>query len=92
MIDSNMTSLRKPLIRRQLFAACLSLSALATTLSPSAALAQEEEAPRDARLEGYDSKVYLDGESQALTYILLIALGGLTFGVMFKNARRTHLD
>ena len=77
---------------RWLLVACLWAFTLAAVLAPAAALAQEEEVERDARLEGYASNVGLDNDSTALMWILLIFLGALAMGVMFKNARRTHLD
>ena len=90
MIDSNMT----PCVQssRWVLVACLRACLLAAALTPSVVLAQEEEVPRDARLEGYPVKVHLDNDSPALSYIFLLFLGAVTLGVMFKNARRTHLD
>lgn len=82
---------RKPF--RWLLVACLWAAVLVAVVSPGVALAQEEdEVPRDARLEGHPTKVHLDNNSPALSYIALIALAALTLSVMFKNARRTHLD
>jgi hypothetical protein len=96
MIDFNMTSHvnHKPRFRRLRWAlaACLWAAALAALVPAGRALAQEEEIKRDARLEGYATKVYVDSDSTALTWILLIFLGMITLSVMFKNAKRTHLD
>ena len=89
MIDSNMTSFARS--KRWVLVACLSAVLALTALAPSA-LAQEEEVPRDARLEGYPQKVHLDNDSPALSYILLIVLAALALSVMFKNAKRSHLD
>jgi hypothetical protein len=71
-----------------LFLALLSLTAL-----PLTALADEPE-PYDARLLGYPSppNVQLEGGSTALTWLLLVVLGVLTIAVLFKDAKRTHLD
>ena len=90
MIDPNMTSFAQS--RRWVLVACLSAVLFTAALTPSAARAQEEEVPRDARLEGYPTKVHLDNDSPALSYIFLLFLGAIALGVMFKNARRTHLD
>jgi hypothetical protein len=46
----------------------------------------------DARLEGYDKPVTIEGQNSALTWILLIFLTIIGVGGMFKNAKRTHLD
>lgn len=51
----------------------------------------DEEAPPDARLTGYDSKVDVGG-GVALSYAMVAVLGAIAIGVTFKNARRTHLD
>jgi hypothetical protein len=71
---------------------CLWVGALAVMLSPAVALAQDEAVERDGRLEGYQTKVLVDNDSTALTWLLLVFLGMVTLGVMFKNAKRTHLD
>lgn len=46
----------------------------------------------DARLEGHNGTVQLDGGSSALTFLLLAGLGILAIGVTFKSGKRTHLD
>ena len=67
---------------------------LIIVFSPAMALAQDEENSKvyDARLEGYPSNVTLDSSSTALLWLLMIVLAAMCVGVMFKNARRTHLD
>lgn len=62
-------------------------------LSGSTAHAQDEEELPDARLMGYTgaNKPALGGGS-ALSYVLVGFLGVITVGVLFKNARRSHLD
>ena len=77
---------------RWVLLACLWAFAPVAVLAPGVALAQEEAVERDARLEGYASNVAFDNDSTALMWILLIFLGGIGMGVMFKNAKRTHLD
>lgn len=59
--------------------------------TPLAALADEKQ-PYDGRLEGYGRSVTLDAGSASLLWLLLIGLAIVIMGVMFKNARRTHLD
>jgi len=88
MIDRNMTFY--PTLTR--FRRALPL-ALATAVLPAAALAQDEGAKNDARLEGYEARVQFEsGDNTALTWILLVFLAMVSMGVMFKNAKRTHLD
>ena len=79
---------------------CLACSALAsaiTVMAPVIAFAQrrgEEEGSefKEARLEGYTFNVRAPEGGPALTYLLFIFLAVLGLAVMFKNAKRTHLD
>ncbi len=66
--------------------------ACATTLAfNTAARAQDDEAPPDARLMGYPTEVSIGG-GNAGGYILLGFLAVLTCGILFKNSNRSHLD
>ena len=60
--------------------------------SPASLWAQDEDKIYDARLEGYGTKLTLDNSSTALMWLLLVVLTAMCVGVMFKNAKRTHLD
>ena len=55
--------------------------------------ASDDDLKNDARLEGpyQGHKVVLDG-GNATTYILLFALGIVGLSVLFKDAKRSHLD
>jgi hypothetical protein len=69
--------------------------AIATSLLlPAAALAAPDKPTGvlDMRLEGYASGVTIETASPAVTWILLVALGAVCIGVLFKDAHRTHLD
>ena len=48
----------------------------------------------DARLKGYkDGTMALkDASGTALVWVLILILGALCVGVLFMNAKRTHLD
>lgn len=80
----------------------LLLALLAPATSAFARTEEIEREPIDARLEGYAESstpganrplnVTLDTGSTAVTWILTIVLGVLTFGGLFKDAKRTHLD
>lgn len=58
---------------------------------PLAALAQDVDVEHDARIEGYQTPLALDGSS-ALTWMLFVALAVVGVSVLFKNAKRSHLD
>lgn len=67
------------------------------SVSTLPALAQDEPTMVDARLEGYgtdrnNSSIALPESGTALIFILFIFLGLLCCGVMFKDAKRSHLD
>lgn len=64
--------------------------------SPMAALAQrnQESGPEipDARLYGFSPNVVLQSNSTALVWFAFVALAFIALVVLFKNAKRTHLD
>jgi hypothetical protein len=70
--------------------ACL-VFVIVTLLMPMLALADEKKI-YDARLEGYENNVTLDAGGTGLTWLLLVVLGALCIGVLFKSGKRTHLD
>jgi hypothetical protein len=86
---------RRPNPRRKSRVAALCLTVISLVgpvlLPAGTARADDLVAKNDARLEGYPRKVALDG-STAPSYLLLTALGIVCFVVMFKDAKRTHLD
>jgi len=54
-------------------------------------MADNEKPDPDARLEGYKDNVSIEGGAGGtITFFLLLM--GLTMGVMFMNAKRSHLD
>ena len=66
---------------------------VAVLASPLSALADDpEDKVYDARLEGYGTNLTLPSSSTALMWLLLFVLAAMCVGVMFKNAKRTHLD
>ncbi len=67
------------------------LAMMVVLFSPAAALAQDDDTI-DALRYGYTQTVEVEGGSAALTWLLLVGLGVLCFGVLFKDAKRTHLD
>jgi hypothetical protein len=81
-------------MKHRLLGLCCALLLVLST--PVMTLARNSEPDReivDARLEGYDKiNVTLSSGSTALTWILLLVLCGLCVAVMFKDAKRSHLD
>jgi hypothetical protein len=77
--------------------ACSAMALAIAFLAPVIAFAQrrgEEEGSelKEARLEGYAFNARAAEGGPALTYLLFIFLAVLGLAVMFKNAKRTHLD
>jgi hypothetical protein len=80
-----------PMMWRKMFLfACLALTLVLST--PLKVLAEDAPEVYDARLQGYSQTVQIESGSTALTWLLLIALGVLCLGVLFKDAKRSHLD
>jgi hypothetical protein len=69
---------------------------LAVLLAPIIALARssedEDTVKLEARLEGYTTTVRMTSGSTALTWLLIGFLSAMAIAVLFKNAKRTHLD
>lgn len=65
-------------------------------LASLAAAQQSQEAlyeGADGRLRGYEGTgIVLEETHIAVTYLALIALSTIAVGVLFKSARRSHLD
>jgi hypothetical protein len=58
---------------------------------PLAAMA-DDTSPLDARLQGYKDGIALPPASTATQWLALVGLGVVGVGIMFMNARRSHLD
>ncbi|MEM6562315.1 MAG: hypothetical protein AAF656_11995 [Planctomycetota bacterium] len=71
----------------------MTLAAPALAQRGAAQKAMEEAEELDVRLQGYDDgPIVLEESSYALTYAVAVGLTLVCVGVMFKNAKRTHLD
>lgn len=68
------------------------LIAAAGSLMLSAHAFADETKIYDARLEGYENSYTLDSGGTGLTWLLLVVLGAICIGVMFKSGNRSHLD
>ena len=71
---------------------CWMFALLIGTLAGPAMAADDPEIKPYPKIEGYDQNVRVEEASTTFTWALLIFLGVICVGVMFKNAKRTHLD
>ena len=82
------------MMKHRLYGWCIAMVVLLA--SPAMTLArkyEEEKEIIDARLEGYQGTgVSLPSSGSALMWLLLLFLAGITVAVMFKDAKRSHLD
>jgi hypothetical protein len=69
---------------------------VAVALAPIIAFAKssedEDTVKLEARLEGYTTTVRMASGSTALTWLMIGFLSAVAIAVLFKNAKRTHLD
>jgi hypothetical protein len=77
------------LMKQRILSFCV--AALTVLYAPLLALA-EDEVKYNPRLVGYKTNVAVPDRSSALTWILLLFLAAICVAVLFKNAKRTHLD
>lgn len=82
----------KGMIHRFSIWCCALVVVLMTPVMTFARQYEEERVIIDARLEGFKDNVSLPGSGTALMWLLLIFLAGITIAVMFKDAKRSHLD
>lgn len=69
------------------------VAAAVTLLAPALALAEREPETIDPRMENLPKTVLLEkAASPAMAWLLLVFLTLIALFVMFKNAKRTHLD
>ena len=80
-------------MKKRLLASLLALS-FAVAVPAHTYASDEEDDGVDARLKGYkDGSLALkDAGGTATSWILLVVLCGMSLGVLFINAKRTHLD
>jgi len=74
-------------------AAVIVLVMLLSVICPIKARAADAEAPLpDARMDGYPTQVAINEGGAGGTLTFFIILTAVTAGVMFMNAKRSHLD
>jgi hypothetical protein len=79
-------------IKKSLAALLLAVSLIATTPHSAMAKADDDEAHYDARVQGYSPDVELKSGGSGGNWVLLIFMGVVCMAVIFKDARRSHLD
>jgi hypothetical protein len=89
---SNVFAALRRSLRPWLLGLALVAAVIATAPRVHAASSDDEEVHPDARLEGYKEPVILKEGGVAGTVLFMLVLMGITFGVMFINAKRSHLD
>ncbi|HWE04636.1 MAG TPA: hypothetical protein VG326_19680 [Tepidisphaeraceae bacterium] len=77
--------------KTRFLAAALSLGSVVFPVIGAGAAARADDLKNDARLEGYHERVILDAGG-AQYYMLFGLLGIIGISVMFKDAKRSHLD
>jgi hypothetical protein len=86
-----MSAIKRSAACRWMLGALLAMVLVAS--APKPALADDDEpAEYDARVLSYSKTVDLNSGTTALTWVLLIVLSIVCLGVLFKDAKRTHLD
>jgi hypothetical protein len=90
-----MTLTRVPLgqsIRSVCCRICCRVAFVAIALLATARVWADDNPTPDARLEGYPGPAALNDGGTGMTVTFLIVLAMITIGVMFINAKRSHLD
>lgn len=81
----------RSLIRRGMLG--LAVSAVVLSAAPGRAWADDDEPVHfDARVQGYTPNVEPKQTSTGMMWVLLLLLCAGTMGVMFMDAKRSHLD
>jgi hypothetical protein len=70
----------------------MALAVAMTLLSPVLALADEPDVPADGRIAMYHDQLALPASGLTLIWFIFIVLGIISLAVMFKSAKRSHLD
>jgi len=78
--------------KKSLAATLLALSFVACNPHQTMARNEEDVEHYDARVQGYDPDMELKSSSTGGAWILLVCLGVVCVAVIFKDAKRSHLD
>ncbi|HEX4125900.1 MAG TPA: hypothetical protein VHY37_14330 [Tepidisphaeraceae bacterium] len=76
------------------FRIAMALATVVMLLTPLMALADDSDQPAlpDGRIVMYRDQVGLPSSSMALIWLMFIVVAMLMLAVMFKSAKRSHLD
>jgi hypothetical protein len=78
--------------RKSIAAVLLAVSLIASTPQSARAASDDDVVHYDARVQGYSPDMELKSSSTGGCWILLIFMGVICVAVIFKDARRSHLD
>jgi hypothetical protein len=79
-------------IRKFIAASVLALSLVAATPHGAYASSDEDVEHYDARVQGYDPNVELKSWGNGGSWMMLIFMAVVCVAVIFKDAKRSHLD
>ncbi len=85
---------RSPLRALKRYAAAACLATVFSLGSPVHAFAREDPdaVHYDARVQGYSPDVELKGGGLGMIWMMFVLLGVVSVSVIFKDAKRSHLD
>lgn len=78
--------------KRSIAAALLALSLMMATPHRAMASSDDDVVHYDARVQAYNPEVELKSSSIGGAWLLLICMGVVCVSVIFKDAKRSHLD
>jgi hypothetical protein len=93
MSSNRSTAVFSPRVwKRYAAALCLAVSLIAC--NPSHALGRDDPdaVHYDARVQGYTPDVELKSGGTGMMWVVMILLGAICVSVIFKDAKRSHLD
>jgi len=79
-------------VKKSAAAFLLAVSLIACNPHSAMATREEDIEHYDARVQGYDPTVELQSSSTGMAWMLVIVLGVVCIAVIFKDAKRSHLD
>jgi len=85
-----------PRLKKSLAAMLMAVSLIVSTPHSASATAGpgkiDDDAHYDARVQGYEPDIELPAGSNGMSWFLLLAMAVVCVSVIFKDAKRSHLD